>query len=72
MKLLGLWQPLWLTSQKRPEFLERRRKMTQETTAQERAPKSRLVEIVRWIFMGAVMLVLLFVVVMAVYRKFAG
>jgi predicted nucleic acid-binding Zn ribbon protein len=46
--------------------------MTQEIMAQERTPKSRLAEAARWIFMGAVMLVLLLVVVMAVYRKFAG
>jgi hypothetical protein len=46
--------------------------MTEETMDQTRAPKSRLAEIARWIFMGAVMLLLLLVVVMAVYRKFAG
>jgi hypothetical protein len=46
--------------------------MTQETMAQEGVPKTRLAGIARWIFMGAVMLALLFVVVMAVYRKFAG
>jgi hypothetical protein len=46
--------------------------MTQETVVQEAAPKSKLVGVIRWVFLGAMLALLLFTVVMAAYRKFAG
>lgn len=46
--------------------------MAQEVVAQEAAPKNKLASVIRWVFLGAMIALLLFTVVMATYRKFAG
>jgi uncharacterized membrane protein YdcZ (DUF606 family) len=46
--------------------------MTQETAIQEAAPKKKIVSVIRWVFLGGMIGLLLFTVVMAVYRKFGG
>ena len=46
--------------------------MTQETMVQEAAPKNKVTSVIRWVFLSAMLGLLLFTVVMAVYRKFGG
>jgi len=46
--------------------------MTQETAIQETAPKNKATSVIRWVVCGALIAMLLFTVVMAVYRKFGG
>jgi hypothetical protein len=46
--------------------------MTQETVVQEVAPKNKVTSVIRWVFLGAMIALLLFTVIMAVYRKFGG
>jgi len=48
------------------------RKMTEETVVQEAAPKNKVTSVNRWVFLSAMLGMLLFTVVMAVYRKFGG
>ncbi len=52
------------------EFLERREEM--ETTPETKKGKMQLKDYVRWFFVGAFGLILLFTVIMAVYRKYGG
>jgi len=46
--------------------------MTEETMVQKAAPKNKVVGVIRWVFLGAMMALLLFTIIMAAYRKFAG
>jgi hypothetical protein len=53
--------------------------MTQETMVQEITPnskevttKTKVLSVIRWVFLGAMIGLLLFTVVMAAYRKFSG
>jgi len=46
--------------------------MTEETMVQEVKPKNKAVSVIRWVFLGAMMALLLFTIIMAAYRKFAG
>jgi len=48
------------------------RKMTEETVVQEAAPKNKVTSVIRWVFLGVMIALLLFTVIMAVYRKFGG
>jgi hypothetical protein len=43
-----------------------------ETTPETTKGKRKLTDYVRWFVMGAFLLIILFVVVMAAYRKFGG
>ena len=36
------------------------------------APKSKVTRVIRWVFLSAMLGLLLFTVIMAVYRKFGG
>jgi hypothetical protein len=46
--------------------------MTEETMVQESTLKSKTTSVIRWVFLGGMLALLLFTVVMAAYRKFAG
>jgi hypothetical protein len=46
--------------------------MTEQAAVPEAAPKKKLGSVIRWVFLGAMMALLLFTVVMAAYRKFSG
>ena len=46
--------------------------MTEEIMVQEVKPKNKMVSVIRWVFLGAMMALLLFTIIMAAYRKFAG
>ncbi|MBP1740176.1 MAG: hypothetical protein H6Q48_2469 [Deltaproteobacteria bacterium] len=48
--------------------------MTEESKVQEAAPKkkNKVVSVIRWVFLGVMIALLLFTVIMAVYRKFGG
>ncbi len=46
--------------------------MTQETMVQEAAPKNKVISVIRWVFLSVMIALLLFTVIMAVYRKFGG
>jgi len=52
------------------EFLERREEM--EAKKEDTEGKGKLAGYVRWFIVGAFGLILLFTVIMAVYRKFGG
>ena len=46
--------------------------MTEETAVQEVASKGKQGGLIRWVFLGAMIALLLITVLMAAYRKFAG
>ena len=47
--------------------------MTEESKVQEAAPKkNKVISMIRWVFLGVMIALLLFTVIMAVYRKFGG
>lgn len=46
--------------------------MTEEGKVQEVKPKSKVLSVIRWVFLGVMIALLLFTVIMAAYRKFAG
>jgi hypothetical protein len=48
------------------------KEMTEETPVQEVASKSKLGSVIRWVFLGAMIGLLLLTIIMAAYRKFAG
>jgi hypothetical protein len=46
--------------------------MTEQSVPQKDTPKSKVLGVVRWVFLGAMLALLLFTIIMAAYRKFAG
>jgi len=46
--------------------------MTEQIAPQKDTPKSKLLGIVRWVFLIGMLALLVFTIIMAVYRKYGG
>jgi hypothetical protein len=46
--------------------------MTEQIAPQKDTPKSKVLSIVRWVFLSGMIALLLFTIIMAVYRKYGG